>query len=179
MPAPSDAADNPFVQAAIEAGLPDLGHVPLFSTGYGTETALNSAPFLLTLDQFRAHFGHTPSRLALVDDFAAALGAIRAIGCTPVAAMIGGSMLRAAEAPNDLDCLLFYEIAAADPDAVVDALPALLAQGGSDIKLCPVDAGLPTLLKRAIFFSHLFAYDRASGTLAFGTILIDLTEPPA
>ncbi|QMW22116.1 DUF6932 family protein [Sandaracinobacteroides saxicola] len=165
----------------INATAASLGFPP-FCTGLRTETPLNSAPYVVDLPGFAALLGTDERRRAMIATLEAQLAALATQGVEWRLALIGGSFLRDAAIPADIDALIFYAI---DPDRLSQAKAALtrLAAARSaaclDLSFCPVDVDPMILVKRSIFFSNLFAYDRDARSLVKGTVLLVPPLPSA
>lgn len=85
--------------------------------------------------------------------------------------LVGGSFLQTRQAPKDVDALAFYEVAApSDPSTRPSDHP------GVDLHLCPLDTHPLVLIKRLVYFSNLFGYDRHTGRIDRGTVLVDLSH---
>ena len=148
---------------------------PPFTTGLRTETPLNSAPYIFDLPSFRQTFGSSTRRLAIIESFVQALDHLAACGAAWRMVLVGGSFIRPGPDPSDLDGLVVYDIDPARAGAAGCALQGFAAMTRSwpiDLRLCPADAGPLILVKRSIFFSNLFSYDRQCDRLVRGTLIL-------
>lgn len=146
-----------------------------FAAPFRSETPLNSAPYMFTLAEFRATFGHNAYRARIIDDAEIALAELTASGIAWQIVLVGGSFIRAGATPSDLDGLVVYTV---DPHGAATngmGLAACLKAAGSlrvDFKFCPADVHPAILIKRTSFFTSLFGYDRDTAALIHGTIMI-------
>jgi hypothetical protein len=155
---------------------------PPFTTGLKRETPLNSSPYVYRVDELEPAFGGSPRRRALVAALERRLEALNGAGIRTELLLIGGSFLRRDREPGDIDGLLVYSL---DPEAEPAARDRMLAQclrrprvDGVDLRLCPADCHPLVLVKRTIFFSNLFSYDRQSQGLERGIVIV-LPSPEA
>lgn len=164
-------ASNPAAAAA---------NFPPFTTGLRTETPLNSAPYLLDLEEFDSLFATTADRIAILADLHSALNRLEAAGVVWRMLLVGGSFIRRAARPSDLDAMVLYAIDPAQGAAAREVLRGWsAAQRGMkvDLSFCPVDVDPMILVKRAIFFSNVFSYDRASDCMIHGTVMVLPSTP--
>ena len=148
---------------------------PPFTSGLRTETPLNSAPYLFDMTDFRQTFGTCDRRREILESCDKALAYLGANGVVWRILLAGGSFVRSSGVPSDLDGLLIYTI---EPHRSAQAIAALRDFGSVmrgqpiDLRLCPADADPIVLVKRSIFFSNLFSYDRARDVLVHGTVMV-------
>ncbi len=94
--------------------------------------------------------------------------------------LVGGSFIRQGS-PSDMDGLLVYSIHRDAPTGTEQSLARMFdaaRRSKVDIRFCPADVHPMVLVKRVIFFSNLFGYDRATDRLVHGTVML-LPEGPA
>lgn len=148
---------------------------PLLAAPFRSETPLNSAPYVMSIDGFRRTFAYNRHRRLIVEDWEAALAKLGELGIVWQVILIGGSFIRAGDSPSDLDGLVVYT---ADPmrpegvDAGLAAYARTTRQSRVDFKFCPADVHPALLIKRLSFFTSLFGYDRSSGAIVHGTIMV-------
>jgi hypothetical protein len=154
---------------------------PPFTTGLRQETPLNSSPYVYRVDELDAEFGGSPRRRILVATLVERLEALERAGIRTEMLLLGGSFLRRDREPGDIDGLLVYSI---DPAVEPSPRDAMLAQftreprrDDVDLRLCPADCHPLVLVKRTIFFSNLFSYDRESKGLERGIVLVLPSSP--
>ena len=149
---------------------------PPFTTGLKQETPLNSSPYVYRVDELDSKFGGSPHRHRLVTTLVGRLDELERAGIRTELLLLGGSFLRRDREPGDIDGLLIYSL---DPAADPQARDRMLAQchreprrDEVDLRLCPADCHPLVLVKRTIFFSNLFSYDRESKGLERGIVLV-------
>lgn len=149
---------------------------PPFTTGLRQETPLNSSPYVYRVDELESEFGHTPKRRRLIATLIGRLDALERAGVRAELLLLGGSFLRRDREPGDIDGLLVYSL---DPGADAGERDRMLAHclrqprvDEVDLRLCPADTHPLVLVKRTIFFSNLFSYDRQSKGLERGIVLV-------
>jgi hypothetical protein len=178
MPDPLDR----FVSAcqAVNPVAAGLAYPP-FTTGLRQETPLNSSPYVYLVDELEEAFGGSPKRQALVGTLVTRLAALQSAGIRTELLLLGGSFLRRGREPGDIDGLLIYSLdPAADPEPRDRMLGQCLRQprlDDVDLRLCPADCHPLVLVKRTIFFSNLFSYDRESKGLERGIVLVLPSRP--
>ena len=149
---------------------------PPFTTGLRQETPLNSSPYLYRVDELEAEFGHTAKRRRLIATLVARLDSLERAGIRNELLLLGGSFLRRGREPGDIDGLLVYSIdPAAEPakrERMLDQCLRRPRLDDVDLRLCPADCHPLVLVKRTIFFSNLFSYDRQSKGLERGIVLV-------
>lgn len=150
------------------------GHPP-FTTRLGQETPLNSAPYVYTPTTFRTRFAVSDHRLHIIDTLIGVLAAFVREGVDWPFLLIGGSFLRFDREPTDLDALMVYTTDVARGEAPAHELQRFVQAPRSpliDLRLCPADCSPMILVKRTIFFSNLFSFDRMNGMLVHGTVML-------
>ena len=154
---------------------------PPFTTGLRQETPLNSSPYVYRVGELEAEFGGSARRRALVATLVSRLEELERAGIRTEMLLLGGSFLRRDREPGDIDGLLVYSFdPGADPEARASLLDRCHRQprrNAVDLRLCPADCHPLVLVKRAIFFSNLFSYDRESKGLERGIVLILPSSP--
>jgi Family of unknown function (DUF6932) len=165
-----------FVEAcrATNAQAAALDYPP-FTSGLRTETPLNSAPFLFDMSDFRQAFGTSDRRLEILKSCDKALTYLCAHGVRWRMLLAGGSFVRPGCVPSDLDGLLIYTVdphRSAEADSGLRAFAATMRGERIDLRFCPADADPIVLVKRSIFFSNLFSYDRRRDALVHGTVIV-------
>jgi hypothetical protein len=148
---------------------------PPFTTGLRTETPLNSAPYLFDMAGFRQTFGTCERRRAIIAGCDTALAYLGAQGVVWRMLLAGGSFVRSATTPADLDALVIYTIEPhreAQANAALKEFAAAMRGEPIDFRFCPADADPIVLVKRSIFFSNLFSYDRGRDALVHGTVIV-------
>jgi hypothetical protein len=148
---------------------------PPFTTGLRTETPLNSAPYLFGMSDFRETFGTCERRLEILGSCDKALAYLGAHGVVWRMLLAGGSFVRSGSMPSDLDGLVIYTVErdrSAEADAGLRGFAAAMRGERIDFRFCPADADPIVLVKRSIFFSNLFSYDRGRDALVHGTVTI-------
>lgn len=151
------------------------GDYPPFTAEFRSETPLNSAPYIFDIAGFRAAFGGSARRRRIVANCEDALGALERDGVVWQMVLVGGSFIRSGKSPSDLDGLVLYSV---DPARPGDAIEALTRASQAppfpdvDLKFCPSDVHPIVLIKRVIFFSNLFSYDRDTRGLLHGTVVL-------
>lgn len=106
------------------------------------------------------------------------LDQLRALGATPIAALLGGSAIGAKPDPSDLDCVVFYE-QTGDRQVKAEDLRRLqrdLKQRSVDARLIPMDGDPLILLKAASFFTTLYSKNEGSLQIVRGLVLLDCRE---
>ena len=169
-------SDHPKVLGPDALGVwPTL---PVFTEEFGKETMGNSSPYLMSLEAFCRRYAGNPLRQRLINLLRADLRDAARSGVIVNSLLVGGSFLNLSNpAPNDIDTLAIYSLRSdAHTDAAMRWLIGRDRQSASHLQLCPADAGLTILVKRVLFFQSLFAYEKSTGALTRGTILIDLAE---
>ncbi|KTF69091.1 DUF6932 family protein [Sphingomonas sp. HT-1] len=156
--------------AAAAAGFPP------FAAAFQNETPLNSGPYIFDLAAFGATFGTSAHRIAILADAQAALDALRSEGMGWHLLLVGGSFIREGESPSDLDALVVYSLASTDVADVERAIHAIRSHlrrfSKVDFKFCPVDVEPIILVKRLLFFSNVFGYDKDLHTLSRGSVMV-------
>jgi len=156
--------------AASAAGFPP------FMAAFQQETPLNSGPYIFDLSAFRTAFGTSPIRQTILADAQAALEVLRSEGMIWHLLLVGGSFIRQGDAPSDLDALVVYSLAPTDAETIARAIhgvrDGLRRYPRVDFKFCPVDVDPIILVKRLLFFSNVFGYDKQSHTLSRGSAMI-------
>lgn len=165
-----------FVDAcrAANAQAADLDYPP-FTSGLRTETPLNSAPYLFDMTDFRQTFGTSDRRREILGSCDKALAYLSAHGVVWRILLAGGSFVRSSAVPSDLDGLLIYTIEQhrfAEADAALREFGAAMREQPIDLRFCPADADPVVLVKRSIFFSNLFSYDRECDALVHGIVMV-------
>ena len=165
---------DPFLEALKRLNLPSVNPPPMFGKQFGQETVLNSSPYVLSYTDFRGVYGNDQQRLALIDALQSKLKFAGGLGLIIDLVLIGGSFLRLEETPRDIDGLGFYHIQdRVNVEEVIEKFENNDRHLNCDLKICPVDCGTAVIIKRAIFFSNIFSYDKKDGILKFGTLLVD------
>ncbi len=165
---------DPFLDALRRLSLPSVNPLPIFGKQFGQETVLNSSPYVLSYTDFCGVYGNDQHRLALIDALERKLKFAGRLGLIIDLVLIGGSFLRLEETPRDIDGLGFYHIHDyANVEQVIDKFENDDDYINCDLKICPIDCGTAVVVKRAIFFSNVFSYDKKDGILKFGTLLVD------
>lgn len=147
---------------------------PAFTVGPGNETTLNSAPYLYALSDFHAAFAGDPARAEILGDLGQGLAYLEKAGVEWRAMLVGGSFVRDRKTPSDLDGLLIYQVRG-DAEAAARALGDFARHTRLlkvDLKLCPADCDPAIFMKRLLFFSYLFAFDKSSEQLVHGSVLV-------
>jgi hypothetical protein len=141
-------------------------------------TPLNATPYLAHISDVQED-GFLSNRVGFIDKLAVGLEQLRAIGATPVAALLGGSAIGPKPDPSDLDCAIFYEVKpGTNPAAQFGALQARFKQSGIDARLMPMD-GDPLLLMKAVsFFTTLYCKNAGSLQIVRGLVLLDCRSYP-
>ena len=166
--------------SASGSGALEHDRLPIFPRPIEQCTTADSSPYLCTIGTFLYRYGTNPHRRALVAELATLASKSAEIGVSIRALLIGGSFVDVSiEHPRDIDCLVFYvvEAAAESIDDRISTWVRFLRDLPIDVKLCPIDAGPLTIIKRAIFFSNLFSINRSSLALERGTILLEIASP--
>lgn len=173
-----------FIEACQAANpVAATGGFPPFTAAFRSETPLNSGPYIYDMPAFEATFGTSPRRRRIIADCRAALDRLEAAGVRWQMLLVGGSFIREGDAPSDLDGLLLYAIDPSGPVADPARLSACMDAARTplvDLKYCPADVHPIVLVKRVVFFSSLYGYDRATGALLHGTVMLvpgDLAGP--
>lgn len=165
--------------AASGSGAFEQDRLPIFPRAIKECTTADSSPYLCPADAFSRRYGFNAHRRQLIDQLATFTAQSFAVGVKIGALLIGGSFLdRSIALPRDIDCLVYYRIdaPAEEVDSIITRWNALRHRFPLDVKLCPIDAGPLTIIKRSIFFSNLFSIDKATLVLGRGTILVELPE---
>jgi hypothetical protein len=156
---------------------------PPFTTGLRQETPLNSSPYVYRVDELNEAFGASERRRELIATLTGRLAELERAGIRTELLLLGGSFLRVGREPGDIDGLLIYSL---DPAAEAGPRDAMLERcarqprlADVDLRLCPADCHPLVLVKRTIFFSNLFSYDRASKGLERGIVLVLPSNAPA
>ncbi|MBV8686999.1 MAG: hypothetical protein JOZ90_15540 [Alphaproteobacteria bacterium] len=155
-------------EPAIKSGL------PVFAAPLGEETTLNSSPYIMSLQRVARAFGRTSRRRGLLDALRGALARAAALGVDSRMILLGGSFVHSEAEPSDIDGLLFYALPEQRSEAGLHRWRRELAGQPLDLQFCPVDVDPLVLVKRAIFFSNHFSYDRQAQGLIRGTVLVPL-----
>lgn len=165
---------DPFLDASRRPEPPHANPLPLFGGKFGQETVLNSSPYVLSYADFCRAYGNDQHRLALVESLGRKLKFAAGLGLIIDLVLIGGSFLRLNEIPRDIDGLGFYYIQGdLDVEKILHQFESNNRNINCDLKICPVDCGTAIIVKRAIFFSNIFSYDKTDEILKFGTLLVD------
>ena len=165
---------DPFLDALRQLSFPSVNPLPMFGKQFGQETVFNSSPYVLSYTDFRAVYGNDQHRLALIDALEGKLKFAGTLGLIIDLVLIGGSFLRLEETPRDIDGLGFYHIQdCVNVETVIEKFENNDHHLSCDLKICPVDCGAAVIVKRAIFFSNIFSYDKKDEILKFGTLLVD------
>lgn len=157
--------------AAVNDAAQDAGHPP-FMASLGRETPLDSSPYVYDVQRFAEAFGGTLRRRRLLAGLLARIAMLERAGIRIDLLLVGGSFLKPECEPADIDALGIYTLtcqAEAGASALAQAAPRNRAE---DLHLCPADAHPAILLKRAIYFSNLFAYSKQSGALERGIVMV-------
>lgn len=152
--------------AARDAGLPP------FTAPLGRETPLDSSPYVYDVARFADAFAGSEQRRVLLTALLTRVAALEQAGIRVDLLLVGGSFLRLGQEPRDIDALGVYTLTC-DPEAGAAALSQAMARGDmADLHLCPADAHPAVLIKRAIYFSNTFAYDKGTGALDRGIVMV-------
>lgn len=165
---------DPFLDASKRLNLPPTNPLPVFGAQFGQETVLNSSPYVLSYDKFCQIYRQDDNRLMLLDILENKLKYASSLGLIIDIILVGGSFIRIDETPKDIDILGFYYIETnKDPEKTLRQFELDQDILHCDLKICPIDCGIAVILKRALFFSNIFSYDKKDKTLKFGTLLVD------
>ena len=165
---------DPFLDASRRPSPPSVNPLPLFGAQFGQETVLNSSPYVLSYADFCRAYGNDQHRMALIESLDRKLKLAAGLGLIIDLILIGGSFLRLEEVPRDIDGLGFYHIQSdLNVDEIIYCFEHSNQNINCDLKICPVDCGIAIIIKRAIFFSNIFSYDKKDEILKFGTLLVD------
>jgi hypothetical protein len=152
--------------AARDAGLPP------FMAPLGKETPLDSSPYVYDIACFANAFAGSEHRRALLSTLLARIAALEQAGIRIDLLLVGGSFLCLGPEPRDIDALGVYTLTC-DTEAGAAVLSQAIGSGDTaDLHLCPADAHPAVLIKRAIYFSNTFAYDKGTGALDRGIVMV-------
>jgi hypothetical protein len=146
---------------------------PPFAAPFGSETPLNSAPYIFSMPQLHSTFGTSTRRSMILAEVEAALEALRAEGMIWHLLLVGGSFIRQGSEPSDLDALVAYSLDSTGVERTIRGVRARLnGYPLVDFKFCPIDTDPIVLVKRLLFFANLFSYDKQSHGLSLGCVMV-------
>lgn len=146
---------------------------PAFLGPIAESTPVNATPYVLGLEALRREV-FDPPRHSLLQALLAALDELPAYGVAAEVLLIGGSFLRGAAAPRDLDCVVYFRRDRAEARPLEPWRQGLRA-AGLDLRLVPIEMDATLVLKTAVYFSVLYTVGRAE-TAPKGVLLVDCSR---
>lgn len=135
---------------------------------------LPSSPHVVGMAAFRAAFGGTTARAALIDALEARLAEVASAGARVECVLVGGSFVDPTREPNDVDGLVVYSVGMG---RIFDERLAVALDRsceGLDLRFVASDADPILLVKMIAFFTTLYTGFEKEGCLRRAAVLLSM-----
>jgi hypothetical protein len=153
-------------------------HFPAFIGPVQQSNPLNASPYIAHIQDLRDGI-LLHNRKELVAKFVTAIGELRDYAVTPIAALVGGSVLGSKPQPKDLDCVIYYT-STKGPTSRDDGLASFLKRWkaeGLDMRAIAADGDPLIFIKTVSFFTSLYSINPGNPASMRGLLLIDCRQP--